>query len=164
MKFKFPSKYKIYVLILLLFLAYLFPSLTFTVDNTSEFVVSRVIDGDTVELSNGQKVRYIGIDTPESVKPGSPVECYALEAKAKNSELVLNKHVVLERDVNEADKYGRLLRYVWVDGLLINEILIKEGFAHAVSYPPDIKYQEQLRLAEREARDLKKGIWGANCD
>src|SRR4030042_2567140 len=77
-------------------------------------LVTRVIDGDTIEIEGGQKVRYIGIDTPEKVDPRPSVQCYGKEAAAKNKELVEGKRVRLEKDVSETDKYGRLLRYVFV--------------------------------------------------
>jgi len=126
--------------------------------------VTRVIDGDTIEIEGGRKVRYIGIDTPETVHPSKPVECYGKEASEKNKELVLNKEVRLERDVSETDKYGRLLRYVWFGSLMVNEYLVREGYAMSSSYPPDIKYQERFVKAQREAREKNKGLWGSYCE
>lgn len=126
--------------------------------------VLRVVDGDTIEVRLGgkeQRVRYIGINTPESVDPRRPVERFGKEASVRNRELVQGKTVRLERDVSETDRHGRLLRYVWVDGALVNETLVREGFARAVSYPPDVKYQERLRAAEREARAANRGQWAA---
>jgi len=87
-------------------------------------------------------VRYLGINTPESVDPRKPVECFGKEASLKNKELVLNKKVVLEKDISEIDKYGRLLRYVYVDGIFINLELIKQGYAQVATYPPDVKYHD----------------------
>ncbi len=121
--------------------------------------VVRVIDGDTIELESGEKVRYIGIDTPETVDPRKPVECYGVFASAKNKELVLNKFVRLEKDITDKDKYKRLLRYVWLGDELVNRSLVAQGFAHSYSYPPDIKYQEQFVSAERQAREKKLGLW-----
>lgn len=139
------------------------PQKTHVLDNTTtatdSAVVTRIIDGDTIEINNSIKLRYIGIDTPESVDPRREVECFGIEASEKNRELVLGKTVRLERDVSETDRYGRLLRYVFIDGQMINEILIKEGFANASSYPPDVKYQELLDRAEEEARIAQRGIW-----
>lgn len=80
--------------------------------------VVRVIDGDTIEIEGGDRVRYIGIDTPETVDPRKPVQCYGQEASNKNKELVEGKTVELEKDVSETDKYGRLLRYVWLGDML----------------------------------------------
>lgn len=125
--------------------------------------VTRVIDGDTIEIEGGQTVRYIGIDTPETVHPQKTVECFGREASNKNRELVEGKVVQLEKDVSETDKYGRLLRYVYVDGVFVDELLVKEGFAHASSYPPDVKYQDLLNIAQREAQSQNKGLW-AGCN
>lgn len=123
------------------------------------YKVVEVIDGDTIVLENGEKVRYIGIDTSElNTERGDP-ECFALEAKKANERLVLGKKVKLEKDVSERDKYGRLLRYVYVDDIFVNEYLVKQGYARAVSFPPDIKYQEKLLQAERQAREKNKGLW-----
>ncbi len=124
--------------------------------------VTRVIDGDTVELETGQHVRYIGMDTPETVDPRKTVECFGLEASKKNKELVEGKTVLLEKDVTDKDQYGRLLRYVWVDNTLVNLQLVKEGFAHSYTYPPDVKYQAEILAAEKEARENKRGLW-AGC-
>ena len=126
------------------------------------FRVTRVVDGDTIEIEGGQTVRYIGIDTPETVHPQKTVECFGREASNKNKELVEGKFVQLEKDVSETDKYGRLLRYVYADGVFVNELLVKEGFAHASSYPPDIKYQDLINSAQEEARSHNKGLW-AGC-
>jgi len=125
-------------------------------------VVSRVIDGDTVELADGRRVRYIGIDTPEAVDPRKPVECFAREAKEENRRFVEGKTVRLEKDISETDNYGRLLRYVYRGEVLVNESLLRNGFAHASTYPPDVRYQDRLVAAEREARENKRGLW-AGC-
>lgn len=135
-----------------------------TNDSTSVsrlFKVTRVVDGDTIELENGERVRYIGIDTPETVDPRKPVQCFGVEASKKNKELVEGKSVRLEKDVTDRDKYNRLLRYVWIGDTFINLELVKQGFAHSYSYPPDIKYQDQFRAAQKEARETKAGLWGA---
>ena len=129
-------------------------------DRNETFLVTRVVDGDTIQLENGQKVRYIGIDTPESVDPRRAVECFGKEASDKNKELVLNKRVQLIKDVSETDKYGRLLRYVYVDDIFVNNTLVREGFANASTYPPDVKFAQQFKRAEEEARNQNKGLWG----
>ncbi|MEK7092529.1 MAG: thermonuclease family protein, partial [Patescibacteria group bacterium] len=121
--------------------------------------VTRVIDGDTIEIENGKKVRYIGIDTPEVVDPRKPIECFGEKAKGRNQQLVENKTVELEIDVSETDKYGRLLRYVYIDGFMVNQLLVKEGFAKSASYPPDIKYQHLFKQAETKARKNNAGLW-----
>lgn len=125
------------------------------------FLVTRVIDGDTIELENGEKVRYIGIDTPETVDPSRPVGCFGKEASNKNKELVENKRVRLERDVSDKDRYGRLLRYVYVGDLFVNLELVKQGYATSYTYPPDVEYQDQFVAAQKEARDAERGLWGA---
>ena len=118
--------------------------------------VIQVIDGDTVTVEGGYRVRYIGIDTPEI----HPVpEAYGTEAWQVNRQLVEGKEVRLERDVSETDKYGRLLRYVYVDDVLVNAELVRLGLAEAKAYPPDIKYQDYLEEMEAEARKAGRGIW-----
>ena len=125
------------------------------------FKVTRVIDGDTIEIEGGEHVRYIGIDTPETVDPRKPVQCFGIEASKKNKELVEGKTVRLEKDITDRDKYNRLLRYVWVDSLFVNLELVKQGFATSYSYPPDIKYQKEFLAAEKEAREAERGLWKA---
>ena len=133
------------------------------ITNKQAVKVVRVVDGDTIEIEGGQKIRYIGIDTQETVDPRKSVECFGQEASDKNKELVEGKEVALEKDVSETDKYGRLLRYVWIGDLLINEFLVQEGYAQSSSYPPDVKYQERLDEAEKKAREEQKGLWGEIC-
>ena len=124
-------------------------------------VVTRVVDGDTIRVrdSSGQEypVRYIGIDTPE-VSGG--VECYGREATARNRQLVESKRVRLEKDVSETDRFGRLLRYVYVNGTFVNARLVEEGYARARAYPPDVKYKETFAQLEREAKGKGAGLWG----
>ena len=134
---------------------------TSSAENITLYKVIRVIDGDTIELENGYKVRYIGIDTPETVAPNKPDGCFGKEASNKNRELVEGKKVKLEKDVSETDRYGRLLRYVYVDNIFVNDYLVREGYAFAVSYPPDIKMQDHFRAAEKEARENLRGQWSA---
>lgn len=124
-------------------------------------LVTKVVDGDTIKLEDGTTVRYIGIDTPETVHPSQPVGCFGKEASAKNKELVEGKRVRLEKDVSETDKYGRSLRYVYIGDIFVNDYLVRQGFANAISYPPDVKYQDQFRQAEQEARTNKRGLWGS---
>lgn len=126
--------------------------------------VVRVVDGDTIEVEkNGavERVRYIGIDTPETVDPRKTVQCFGVEASKKNKELVEGKMVRLEKDVTDRDKYNRLLRYVWLGDTLVNEALVAQGFAKSYSYPPDIKYQDRIVAAEKKARENKLGLWTA---
>jgi micrococcal nuclease len=123
--------------------------------------VTRVVDGDTIEIEGGERVRYIGIDTPETVDPRKPVQCFGVEASNKNKELVEGKEVRLEKDITDRDKYNRLLRYVYVGDNFVNLELVKQGFAYSYSYPPDIKYQDQFLKAQQEAREAKRGLWNA---
>ena len=143
---------------LLLLLLILLAVTSCTGDDQERALVVRVIDGDTIEIGTGQRVRYIGIDTPE-VHP--QVECYGLEAWARNRELVEGKVVRLEKDVSGTDRYGRLLRYVHVDGLLVNAELVRLGCARAIAYPPDTKHQSLLERLERESREAGMGMWAA---
>ena len=125
-------------------------------------LVTRVIDGDTIEVdiaSTMYKVRYIGIDTPE-LDDKRPEFCdLAQEATRYNRQLVEGKTIRLEKDVSETDKYGRLLRYVYVNNIFVNAELVRQGFAQAKSYPPDTKYQDTLERAEAEAKQAGRGLW-----
>ncbi|MFZ1720656.1 MAG: thermonuclease family protein [Candidatus Moraniibacteriota bacterium] len=128
--------------------------------------VARVIDGDTIELENREKVRYVGVNTPESVDPRRKVECFGKESSAYNKNLVEGKWVRLEWDISDRDKYGRLLRSVYLeDGTFVNEILVREGYAHASPYTPDISKKELFREAEMDARMNARGLWSPDtCD
>lgn len=128
--------------------------------------VVRVIDGDTVEadiaLGSRATIRYIGIDTPETVAPGQPLGCFGREASDRNKALVENKTVYLEKDVSETDRFGRLLRYVYLeDGKMVNELLVAEGYAQVSTFPPDVKYQDRFLAAQQQARSANRGLWGA---
>ncbi len=126
-----------------------------------EATVSRVIDGDTIEVIIGNKkykVRYIGIDTPEAT---TEIEYFGREATAKNKELVEGKIVTLVKDVSEVDKYDRLLRYVFVGEIFVNYELVKEGYATAATYPPDVSCADTFLKAQQDAREKNKGLWGA---
>ena len=130
-------------------------------------LVKRVIDGDTIELESGQKVRYIGIDTPELHNPKNNIQCFGEEAKSINQKLVEGKIIRLEKDVSETDQYNRLLRYVFLpdtnnassSGLFINQFLIEEGYALIATFPPDIKYAEFFRKKQKLAKDKNIGLW-----
>lgn len=137
------------------------PSFTPTPAPADTAIVKKVIDGDTITLEDGSVVRYIGIDTPETVHPSKPVQCFGQEASKKNKELVEGKRVKLEKDVSKTDKYGRLLRYAWVDDIFVNDYLVRQGYAYSYSYPPDIKYQDQFLQAQNEARENNRGLWAA---
>lgn len=125
--------------------------------------VERVIDGDTIIVSIGgrrERVRYIGIDAPEVASNGGRTECYGPEAVTRNKELVAGRVVELEKDQSETDRFGRLLRYVYVDDMMVNAELVRQGFARAVRYPPDTRHAELLERLEREARTARRGLWG----
>jgi micrococcal nuclease len=115
-----------------------------------------------VRLSNGTegKVRYIGINTPETKHPNRGVEYYGKEATEANKRLVDGKDVELEFDIQRWDKYGRLLAYVYAEDMMVNLKLVHDGFAHASTYPPNVRYQDKFLQAEKEARQEAKGLWG----
>lgn len=116
-------------------------------------MVVKVIDGDTIVVEGGYHVRYIGIDSPETD------EFYYSEAKQMNADLIAGKKVRLESDITDKDKYGRLLRYVYVGDTFINAEMVRQGCAWSIAYPPDVKYQVYLEAMEKEARQLKRGVW-----
>lgn len=125
-------------------------------------LVTRVIDGDTIEVAIGGRsfrVRYIGIDTPETVHPQRPVECFGKQAADRNRQLVEGKMVGLEKDVSDTDSFGRLLRYVWADGRMVNAVLVEEGFALASTFPPDVRYAELFAALQARAREEGRGLW-----
>lgn len=129
----------------------------------SEVVVSETIDGDTVKLSDGNKVRILGIDTPETVDPRKAVQCFGKEASAKMKELVSGKKVILLVDSSQGDKdkYGRLLRYIYLDNVDIGAAMIQEGYAYAYLKYPTSK-TEEYKVLEAQAREGKKGLWAEN--
>lgn len=137
-----------------------------TTDPKKTYVVSKVVDGDTIVITDGmssQRVRLIGIDTPETVDPRRPVECFGKEASEKMKELILGKKVNLISDPTqgEKDKYQRLLRYVYLeDGLFINQTMIEKGFAFEYTYKTPYKYQKEFKDAEVKARNGGVGLWG----
>jgi micrococcal nuclease len=132
--------------------------------------VVHVTDGDTIVVSIGgvtERVRYVGLDAPEVAHPqdGTPAECGSDAARDANAELVDGREVALERDTSERDRFGRLLRHVWVAGaggwLLVGERLIEIGAAEARTYEPDTSHDDEFADAERDARAAGLGIWGS---
>ena len=125
--------------------------------------VVEVVDGDTIKVEiDGEvfTVRYIGIDTPETVHPSKPVEWMGAEASAVNESLVGGQQVLLERDVSETDRYGRLLRYVHLmDGTFVNAELVRLGYAQVSTYPPDVYYQDLFLIKQQEAVGAERGLW-----
>jgi micrococcal nuclease len=132
-----------------------------------EATVVRVVDGDTIEVSiegTLNKIRYIGVNTPETVDPRRPVECFGKEAKKMNQALVESNTVYLEPDITEVDDYNRLLRYVYVrrgDELIhVGEALIRLGFAQPMTIPPNVKMSQIYTSAVQKARAESLGLWG----
>jgi micrococcal nuclease len=131
--------------------------------------VVRVVDGDTIAVSldgRAERVRYIGIDTPESVKPGTPVQCYAHKAAAENARLVARERVRLVLDVEARDRFGRLLAYVYRvrDGAFVNAALVRGGFARTLTIPPDVRFAARFRALAAQARRAGRGLWSACGD
>lgn len=124
------------------------------------YTVARVIDGDTIVLNNGDIIRYIGIDTPE-MEPKK--ECYAEQATEDNKKLVLGKKVKLTKANQDKDDYGRLVRYVWIKNILVNEQLLKNGDARAFNFGYKHKKEDEFKKAEIEAKNQKLGLWGEIC-
>lgn len=124
--------------------------------------VERVVDGDTLLVYyEGRKeyVRYIGIDTPESAIPDRPEECFGPEAAALNSALVSGGTVRLEFDRELRDRFGRLLAYVYADGLLVNAELLRRGYAETMTIPPNDSRSDRFDRLERDARNADRGLW-----
>ena len=120
---------------------------------TSLAVVERVVDGDTVVLNNSEKVRFICINTPEKNEDGY------IEATNFLKDTLLNKTVLLVKDTTDKDKYGRLLRYVYLNGTLVNSLIAEKGFGKSFPYAPDIKLCDEIKKAEEEANLSKLGVW-----
>lgn len=136
------------------------PSQSNTSCGPASGVVDYVVDGDTVELSDGTRIRYIGVDTPETY---GEVECYGPEAKAYNVERVEGREVVLEYDERCTDRYDRLLAYVYVDGHMVNMELLERGLGSLLIIPPCDRYEDAMAQAEALAQDYDRGLWGV-CD
>lgn len=137
-------------------------------DGIEKSQVRRVVDGDTVELSNGQKIRLLNIDTPETVKANTPVMCYGPEASTFTKKLLTDKMVQLTYDKEADDKYGRGLRFIFLDGVdtsnvenSVNAELVKNGFARMVVYKPNNTYAKEFQTWENEAKSKKLGLWGS---
>lgn len=141
------------------------PEVSQTEITTNTYKVVKVVDGDTLDVDidgKTERLRLIGIDTPETVDPRKPVQCFGKEASNRAKELLNGKSVSLEADESqgERDKYGRLLRYVFLaDGTNFNLYMISEGYAHEYTYDTAYKYQKEFKQAEREARNAQKGLW-----
>jgi len=124
--------------------------------------VTRVVDGDTVIINSGEKVRLIGLNTPETVDPRKSVECFGEEASDEAKKILTGQSVQLETDPSQDkyDKYGRLLAYVFLsDGTNFNRQMIENGYGYEYTYHLPYKYQKEFKQAEKEAREKKKGLW-----
>jgi len=143
------------------FFPWLFIILLFTSLYGQEVVrVKRVIDGDTLLLTNDERVRLIGVDTPETKHPEKPVERFGEEAYRFTQRMVEGKEVRLEYDQTKRDRYGRILAYVYLlDGAFLNAEIIKQGYGFAYTKYP-FKYIEEFRRYEKEARENGRGLWG----
>lgn len=143
-------------------------------DNFVKGVVSKHVDGDTVYiiLDDGieEKLRFIGVNTPETVHPSKPVEFFGEEASDFTKESLLGKTIYLEKDISDTDRYGRLLRYIWLEvpskinedeirNKMFNAKLLLEGYAQVSTFPPDVKYQEYFLTFMKEAKENKIGLW-----
>ncbi len=131
------------------------PVLSISPTPLSDFLVTEVLDGDTIRIETGEKVRYLGIDAPEQN------QAYGLTAARYNEQYVLGKRVRLEYDYEKHDQYGRLLAYVFVGNALINEKMIEEGYAkvYTIAHTRKLKYIERLKKAETWAREHHNGMW-----
>ena len=144
-------------------------------EDFEEATVTNVVDGDTIDveitartdgpgageadIGTEYRVRLIGIDTPESVKPGTPVECFGKEASAAAAALLEGADVRLVKDVEETDRYDRLLRYVYIEAEMANARLVVNGYASAYTYPPNVRHSDLFVDLERDARENDRGLW-----
>jgi micrococcal nuclease len=125
--------------------------------------VVSVVDGDTIDVQlDGRtvRVRYVGVNTPETKHPDKGVEPFGPEADAANRRLVAGKTVRLELDVQPRDRYQRLLAYVYVGDLMVNAELVRQGYAQVATFPPNVKYHDRFRALQQEAREARRGLWG----
>jgi micrococcal nuclease len=132
---------------------------------THKVLVTRVVDGDTIEVERRgvTVIRLIGVDTPETVDPTEPVECYGRAASDFTTRFLLGDRVRLEFDVERTDHYGRTLAYVWDGATLFNRLLVERGLGTVATYPPNVEHEASFVAAERKARDGNRGLWRA-CD
>jgi micrococcal nuclease len=156
------SRYRVYLG------AFLSLLLSLSILQAQQFVtVKRVIDGDTIVLGTGERVRLIGVDTPETKHPNKPVAFFGKEASAFTKRMAEGKRVKLEYDqantyLGHKDRYGRMLAFVFLeDGTLLNAEIIRQGFGHALTRYPFSRMEEFRRL-ESEARDARRGLWAIN--
>lgn len=130
--------------------------------NRESAKVERVVDGDTLEVlikGKKEKIRLIGVDTPETKKPHTPVMYYGKEASDYTKKRLEKQSVELEWDIDKYDPYQRLLAYVWIGDELFNRTLVKEGYARMATFPPNVKYADLFKKDQEEARNMQKGLW-----
>lgn len=128
-----------------------------SINSTRSAKVERVLDGDTIEMESGERVRYLGINAPESGQP------FSTEAIRENERLVAGRTVNLEFDIQTQDRYGRLLAYIWVGNMLVNKEIVKNGYAVSETIQPNVKYQDLILKAQEEARTACRGLWQGLC-
>jgi micrococcal nuclease len=131
-------------------------------DRALDGLVLRIVDGDTIHVriaDRVEKVRYIGVNTPEVHHPTKGVEPGGREATAVNRDLVAGKRVRLDLDVQERDRYGRLLAYVWVGETMVNAELLRLGYAQVMTVPPNVRHQDLFLKLQRDAREAGRGLW-----
>jgi micrococcal nuclease len=124
--------------------------------------VVRVIDGDTVELSSGVTIRYIGVDSPETTVQGEVERLLARQALAYNALLVQDKEVRLEYDLERTDRYGRTLAYLYVGSVFVNEEMVRMGWAKVMTIAPNVRYAETFKVDEAEAMRAHAGLWAVS--
>ena len=131
-------------------------------DRALDGVVVRIVDGDTIHVrivDRIEKVRYIGVNTPETHHPTKGVERGGHAAASVNRDLVSGKRVRLELDAQERDRYGRLLAYVWVGDVMVNAELLRLGYAQVMTVPPNVRHQDLFLKLQRDAREAGRGLW-----
>jgi micrococcal nuclease len=124
--------------------------------------VVKIVDGDTFEVEIGgkkEKIRLIGVDTPETKKPNTPIMYYGKEASDYTKKRLDQKTIELEWDVDKYDQYKRMLAYVWIGDELFNRTLVQEGYARIATFPPNVKYVELFKKDQEDARKKEKGLW-----
>jgi micrococcal nuclease len=154
-----PRALRIVPLVALLALLLIVPAV---LAGSLEGWVVRIVDGDTIHVRVGdrvEKVRYIGVNTPEIHHPRKGEEPGGREAAEVNRTLVHDRQVRLDIDVQERDRYGRLLAYVWVGDTMINAELVRRGYAQVMTVPPNVRHQMLFVKLQREARDAERGLW-----
>ncbi|MFH1947451.1 MAG: thermonuclease family protein [Candidatus Magasanikbacteria bacterium] len=147
------------------------PTQNVKIDETAYYQVTKIVDGDTIDVNidgKTERIRLIGIDTPETVDYNKPIECFGPEATAKAKELLLNQKVRLEADPTQdnRDAYDRLLRYIYRDdGLFFNQWMIENGYAREFTFIKPYKYQTEFKQAEINAQNGEVGLWKSGvCD